>query len=131
MSPDSHPYSPFDLARESDYRHWREDKLADYPDTAEHLLIRVGDPGDLDEQEQAAILASCRKTNMAIYRGAAATDKHGVRALGRRFGLERLDMNLRADEDSITSLRVVPAGAETHYIPYTSHRLNWHTDGYY
>jgi alpha-ketoglutarate-dependent taurine dioxygenase len=40
-------------------------------------------------------------------------------------------MNLRADEDSITSLRVVPASGGTNYIPYTSRALNWHTDGYY
>jgi alpha-ketoglutarate-dependent taurine dioxygenase len=48
-----------------------------------------------------------------------------------QFCLERLDMNLRADEDSITSLRVVPESTGTQYIPYTSRSLNWHTDGYY
>ncbi len=52
-------------------------------------------------------------------------------ALGRQFGLERLDMNLRADEDSITALRVMPESAATRYIPYTNRPLNWHTDGYY
>ena len=54
-----------------------------------------------------------------------------MRALGQQFGLERLDGNLRADEDSITSLRVKPEMQENHYIPYTNRPLNWHTDGYY
>ncbi|MGB5261895.1 MAG: TauD/TfdA family dioxygenase [Gammaproteobacteria bacterium] len=126
-------FNPFDPRHASDYRRWREHKLADYPEQAAQLLVPVADPADLDVHEAAAILASCRKTNMAIYRttGEQVADKHAVRALGRRFGLERLDMNLRADEDSITSLRVVPAGEATHYIPYTDRAINWHTDGYY
>lgn len=133
MSTVTRPFNPFDPSRTTDYRRWREHKLADYPQRVAQLVVPVSDPGDLDERETAAVLACCRKANMAIYRttGTQAADKHAVRALGRRFGLERLDMNLRADEDSITSLRVVPAGAATHYIPYTDHAINWHTDGYY
>ena len=133
MSSARQKFDPFDLTREADYQCWRKRKLADYPQEPGQLVIPVRDPAELDAGEQAAILARCRKANMAIYRttGGQLGDKHAVRALGRRFGLERLDMNLRADEDSITSLRVVPAGAETHYIPYTNHQLNWHTDGYY
>jgi alpha-ketoglutarate-dependent taurine dioxygenase len=129
----SRSFKPFDSLHEADYRRWREHKLVDYPERAAQLLVPVVDPADLDTREAAAILACCRKTNMAIYRttGVRAADKHAVRALGRRFGLERLDMNLRADEDSITSLRVVPAGEATHYIPYTDRAINWHTDGYY
>jgi alpha-ketoglutarate-dependent taurine dioxygenase len=127
------PFNPFDPLRTSDYRRWREHKLAAYPQQVAQLVVPVIDPADLDARERAAVLARCRKTNMAIYRttGERAADKHAVRALGRRFGLERLDMNLRADEDSITSLRVVPAGESTHYIPYTDRGINWHTDGYY
>ena len=133
MSTVTRPFNPFDPSRSPDYRRWREHKLADYPQRVAQLVVPVSDPAELDLREAAAVLACCRKANMAIYRttGARAVDKHAVRALGRRFGLERLDMNLRADEDSITSLRVVPAGAATHYIPYTDHAINWHTDGYY
>jgi alpha-ketoglutarate-dependent taurine dioxygenase len=68
---------------------------------------------------------------MAIYQAGSPVDKSAIRALGRQFGLESLDMNLRADEDSITTLRVVAESAGTHYIPYTNRPLNWHTDGYY
>ncbi|MGB5539959.1 MAG: TauD/TfdA family dioxygenase [Gammaproteobacteria bacterium] len=130
-SPDS--FRPFDLAGDADYRVWRAWKLDGYPVAAADLLVDVDNPAHLTAAEHAAILARCRKANMAIYavRGGGSEDKEAVRALGRQFGLERLDMNLRADEDSITALRVVPETAGTRYIPYTNRPLNWHTDGYY
>jgi len=124
---------PFDLANEAVYQAWRADKLAHYPVTAADLIVRINTAAALTEQEHAAILERCRNTNLAIYEvtGAEQTDKSAIRAFGMQFGLARLDMNLRADEDSITSLRVVAASRGTHYIPYTNRPLNWHTDGYY
>jgi alpha-ketoglutarate-dependent taurine dioxygenase len=132
MKPRTTDFQPFDLDRSRDYARWRAWKLAAYPVTASELSVRLSDPGELSASEYTAILAICRKANMAIYDcGEQPFDKVLLRRFGRRFGLERLDMNLRADEDSITSLRVVPASEGTHYIPYTSRSLNWHTDGYY
>jgi len=124
---------PFDLSNEADYQSWREAKLAAYAALAVAAVVPVRDVSILDESEHAAILERCRDINLAIYEvtGGRKTDKQAIRALGRQFGLECLDMNLRADEDSITSLRVVEASAGTHYIPYTNRPLNWHTDGYY
>ncbi len=54
-----------------------------------------------------------------------------VRQLAERFGLKSLDSNLLADEDSITSLEVMPEKSGRGYIPYSNRRLLWHTDGYY
>ncbi len=124
---------PFDLASRASYARWREWKLGVYPQKVEQLIVPVNDPGALDADEKKALLACCNRANMAIYQLAAGngSGKQLVRALGRQFGLERLDNNLRADEDSITSLRVVPEAGKTHYIPYTNRPLNWHTDGYY
>jgi hypothetical protein len=133
MSSTASLFKPFDVSCEVDYRRWREHKLADYPRTPDELMVAVNDPAVLDSKEHAAVLDCCRKANMAIYHtiGDRIADKATIRSLGRQFGLERLDMNLRADEDSITALRVVPETAATHYIPYTDKPLNWHTDGYY
>jgi len=132
MNPSNADFEPFDLGRARDYARWREWKLADYPASAAALCVRVADPGTLTQGEHTAILGRCRKANMAIYDvGEQPFDKDALRRLGRQFGLEHLDMNLRADEDSITSLRVVAQQDGTRYIPYTSHALNWHTDGYY
>ena len=132
MNPSAIDFQPFELRNARDYARWRAWKLADYPASASALSVPLGDPGALSASESAAILARCRKANMAIYDcGEHPFGKPLLRRFGRQFGLERLDMNLRADEDSITSLRVVPRSAGTHYIPYTSRPLNWHTDGYY
>jgi alpha-ketoglutarate-dependent taurine dioxygenase len=125
--------SPFDPADDRTYRSWREWKLAAYPANAGALTVDVADPFRLSPAETQALLDRCRKANAAIYRITAGdvADKKLVAELGRQFGLVRLDRNLRADEDSITSLRAVPESGGAHYIPYTNRPLNWHTDGYY
>ena len=125
--------SPFNLRESAAYEAWREWKLADYPAGPVDLLVRVADPRHIAEAECRKILANCCKANMCLYQLPVGEngDKDFVRQLGREFGLERLDRNLRADEDSITSLRVKPAVEDSFYIPYTNRPLNWHTDGYY
>lgn len=125
--------SPFSLGNVSAYRQWRSWKLAQYPASIEALMVEIADPSQLLPQETGALLAGLRRTNMVLYslKDGAVADKESVRALGRQLGLERLDNNLGADEDSITSLRVVEGDRRTGYIPYTNRRLSWHTDGYY
>jgi alpha-ketoglutarate-dependent taurine dioxygenase len=124
---------PFDPANKAGYQAWRANKLARYPVTAADLIVRINNAAALTAQEHVAILERCRNTNLAIYEvtGGEVTDKAAIRAFGRQFGLATLDMNLRADEDCITSLQVVDSSNGTHYIPYTNRPLNWHTDGYY
>lgn len=124
---------PFSLADEGAYARWREDKLRDYPREAQELVVPIAKADAVTPAEHAALLARCRKTNMAIYQITSGdiTSKEAVRALGRRFGLERLDGNLCADGDRITSLRVMEAGRHAGYVPYSDRPLNWHTDGYY
>lgn len=122
---------PFDLDDDTAFRAWREARLEPYKSPVGVPVIAVRDIARLESAEHAALLASCRSMNMAIYQSGSPVDKSAIRALGRQFGLESLDMNLRADEDSITTLRVVEESAGTHYIPYTNRPLNWHTDGYY
>jgi alpha-ketoglutarate-dependent taurine dioxygenase len=123
--------SPFDLDDPDSYRDWRRRKLDYYKRLPADPVLPVGNIAQLTPAEHAALLARIRATNMVLYAAGEAVDKAAIRALGRQFGLLSLDMNLRADEDSITSLRVVAQSPGTHYIPYTNRPLNWHTDGYY
>ncbi|MHB1590240.1 MAG: hypothetical protein ACYCTW_01725 [Sulfuricella sp.] len=64
-------------------------------------------------------MQSCRKTNMAIYAGKTGSDpdKEIALRLARRFGLERLDSNMLADDDGLTSLTVVSSEPRKAYIP--------------
>jgi alpha-ketoglutarate-dependent taurine dioxygenase len=139
--------SPFHPDNEAGYQAWRDAKLADYPARGEDLIVEVGNPHRLNEAEYAAIWQRVAKTNMAIYatKLGEAEDKPAVQALSRQFGLEHLDANWLADEDGISSLTPRdedssdPAvrqpgqdpGRRGDYIPYTHHRIRWHTDGYY
>jgi alpha-ketoglutarate-dependent taurine dioxygenase len=125
--------SPFWLHNKSGYERWREWKLADYPKSVDALVVEVHDPRALTNAEADRLRRVCRKANMAVYASdlAGDPDKAIPRQLGERFGLTHLDSNLLADEDSITSLRVVPEKSGRGYIPYSNRRLLWHTDGYY
>ena len=133
MKPTHHPNAtPFNLSNQAEYLRWREAKLNGYPVNALQLMVEIENPAALSAQERSALLGQLHKTNMVLYRvmGKSAT-KDTIRQLGVQLGLHRLDGNLCADEDSITSLRVVDEGRHRGYIPYTNKPLSWHTDGYY
>ncbi len=125
--------SPFDLDNKSGYERWRDWKLTGYPQGTQALIVEVRDPRALTDAETRELRRLCRKANMAVYASdlAGNPDKAIPRRLGERFGLTRLDSNPLADEDSITSLRVVAEKSSRGYIPYSNRRLLWHTDGYY
>lgn len=123
---------PFSLADTAAYSAWRARKLAAAPRDPAELMVEIADPRNLSEDEYSRLLRHLRDCNMVFYRRRGpAIDKTDLRALGRQLGLERLDANICADEDSITSLQVVNSGRHAGYIPYTNRRLSWHTDGYY
>ncbi|MCB1859068.1 MAG: TauD/TfdA family dioxygenase [Gammaproteobacteria bacterium] len=126
-------FRPFDLDNDRDYQIWRERKLEEYPENIESLIVEIGDPRRLTSAERDALLQRIRKCNMAIYASASGSDpdKEQVRALGSRFGLERLDNHMCADQDAISSLTVQSDALHQGYIPYTNRPIAWHTDGYY
>lgn len=126
------PGSPFHPDNPS-YPAWREAKLRGYPRNVEDLVVEIANPKSLTASEHAALLERCRKTNMAVYAGPdLGEDKDIPRLMGRQFGLERLDANLMADEDDITTLTVAENGEKKgEFIPYTDRPIRWHTDGYY
>jgi len=70
---------------------------------------------------------------MAIYQLDPEFEADGatVLSLARAFGFRRFDRNLHADEAAVSALEVREKQGAGEYIPYTDHRLRWHTDGYY
>ena len=124
---------PFDLADPRAYAAWRDAKLAAHPARVEDVIVAVQDPRALSAAEHTALAERIARCNMVIYASAlgAAEDKDIPRALGRQFGLERLDHNMGADEDAITSLQVNQDATHAAYIPYSNRPIAWHTDGYY
>ena len=124
---------PFDLDDDAAFLRWRDWKLADYPGELGDLVVEIDDLNRLSPTEHGAIMSRLQKTNMALYAShrEKVWDKEAVRALGLQFGLARLDHNMCADEDAITSLTVQSDALHQGYIPYSNRPIAWHTDGYY
>jgi hypothetical protein len=124
--------NPFNLADDKTYQSWRARKLENYPQHKSELIVEVNDPRRLSRVEHEAILARCQTANMAIYASPIKeADKAIPRELGKQFHLTQLDSNICADDDGITSLKIVEGGKRQTYIPYTNKPIHWHTDGYY
>ncbi len=139
--------SPFHPDNTNGYAAWRQAKLADYPQRGEDLIVPVQDPAALSDAEYAALWQRIAKTNMVIYATPAGEreDKSIPRLIAGQFGLSHLDANWLSDEDGISSLTPrdedtsdeasrkpgADPGKRGDYIPYTHHRIRWHTDGYY
>ncbi|NJD88723.1 MAG: TauD/TfdA family dioxygenase [Betaproteobacteria bacterium] len=124
--------NPFAPGNDEAYARWRDRKLAARARSAADLLVEVRDPRALTAAEKAEIVRRCRRDNMAVYASTVTgEDKSVPRRLGAQLGLATLDTNFLADEDGITSIAVTGAKASAGFIPYTTHRIRWHTDGYY
>ncbi len=125
--------SPFDLDNTSAYEAWKQEKLVNYPEKAEALVVAIKNPHQLSEEEKQALSKIYRKTNMVVYVSESGEDpdKDIPFDLARQFGLCNLNKNMGADDDGITVLRVQNDALHKRYIPYTNHAIHWHTDGYY
>lgn len=124
--------SPFDLDNDAAYHAWLENKMDDYPQQIEDIIVEVNDPRKLSTAEYKVIRDLVKKTNMAIYSGKTGDDpdKDIPIQLARQFDLTTPDNNMGAD-DGITALRVAGDEWRGEYIPYTNKSIHWHTDGYY
>jgi hypothetical protein len=133
LTTEVHAQNPFRLGHETAYRRWRDAKLARFPASVEAIKVNVKNIEGLAAHEKNAMLDILQKTNVVIYATGATgrSDKNIVSALGEQFGLRHLNSNLLADDDSITSVCVMPEKSGRGYIPYSNRRLLWHTDGYY
>ncbi len=124
---------PFDLGNEAGYRRWRHWKLALQPRHRRDLHVDVRDPRELTPAERAALQACIARAGFAVYRSQVLEDDASLpRRLGAQLGLHRLDANWLAQEDGVSRITVSDA-SDGHggFIPYTSHAIGWHTDGYY
>ncbi|NOR42614.1 MAG: taurine catabolism dioxygenase TauD [Gammaproteobacteria bacterium] len=124
--------SPFSLDDNAAYLQWCEQRQRYSQPALNDLQVSIKDPYQLSVDEKAAIVERCKSFNMAVYqlRDPGIKDKSLVHALGKQLSMKNLDANIRADEDSVSSLEVREQ-AGNKYIPYTNKALSWHTDGYY
>jgi hypothetical protein len=125
-------HSPYRIEAGRAYREWRARKLDAFPASLTDLTVEVPALDAPDAAACAAVVAACRRANMALVSSLPrSVEKTTLREFGRHFGLQALDANLHADDDGISALQVSATEGKRDYIPYTNRALNWHTDGYY
>ncbi|MBK8457601.1 MAG: DUF2550 family protein [Phyllobacteriaceae bacterium] len=128
--------SPFLLNNVAAYERWRGEKLHAAEAALDADFIDIADLAKPSESERAAIVDSCRKTNMALYRAPTlGGDETGTRsalaAFASLMGLTRFEEHRSADASGIVPIEVADTGARAGFIPYSDRAINWHTDGYY
>lgn len=118
---------------ETEYPNWRESKLANCASQSSLAPVIIQDPSLLTKQELQQLDDHCKHNNFIIYRlhQPSQANKASISAMIKQIGMLKLDQNLCADNDSISSIQVMDLGRARGYIPYTAKALSWHTDGYY
>jgi hypothetical protein len=134
--------SPFTLndinnADESIYINWRAKKISSTPDYSQYdlssLFLKIGDANHPSPIELQKISEACQNNSFCLYsiNDKTSDTKKNIHALAKHLGLLHLDNNICADKDSLTSITQTSHKGQHEYIPYSTKRLSWHTDGYY
>ncbi|MCK5665227.1 MAG: TauD/TfdA family dioxygenase [Thiotrichaceae bacterium] len=119
------------------YKNWRTKKLQNTPDYSQYdlnkLFIDIEDARSPTTNELQKISNACVNNSFCLYRikNKTSDSKKNIHALAKHIGLSHLDNNICADEDSLTSITNTSHQGQHEYIPYSTKRLSWHTDGYY
>jgi hypothetical protein len=111
---------------------WIERKLAQRPRRAAELVVEVRDPRNLTRPEHEALVERCRRSNMAIYASRANGDPAAMlQRVAWQLGLRTPDVPFLTAKSGVARIAVDARKAAGGFIPYTSRRMLWHTDGYY
>lgn len=134
-------FKPFNLDNSEDYLRWRDNKFEhlekQYRNDTPPVFCIFSDGQSPSQSEINHLLAQCRLNSLGLYRIENnqnfnhQTAKKMVLNLAKKLGLERLDGNICADRDNLTSITNTEHKGQHEYIPYSTKRLSWHTDGYY
>lgn len=126
--------SPFLLENQTEYKKWRDKKLAQYPASKNKILVKLNN-SNLNNNSINLLRDSINKYNFGIYEFNSKLTNEYLKKFCSKLKLLQSVSNLLADENDISNItnqnteRKQSSGIE--YIPYTNKQLNWHTDGYY
>ncbi|MDQ7069856.1 MAG: TauD/TfdA family dioxygenase [Rhodobacterales bacterium] len=129
--------SCWNLDDDAAYLAWRRVKLDQASGLVEQSTpVVIGDMGALTSVERAALMARCAVSNGVLYREQTPTqDESSMSAKLRQFanalGLQIAEKHRSAGQDGVVALQVSESLRQKRYIPYSSKKMNWHTDGYY
>lgn len=129
--------SCWNLNKPAAYKAWRNKKLDQTTGFLEQSdPVEIGNLGRLSMAEKGELSRRCGATNAAVYR--ESTPTNDVKSISRKLrqfastlGLEIAEKHRSAGQDGVVALQVSEALRQKRYIPYSSKKMNWHTDGYY
>lgn len=114
------------------YRKWRAERLAAAEAATSAGFVEISDLANPTEAEISELVRRCGAANLALYAtGASGDQRAAMRPFAEAFGLRIAEKHRSAGGDGIVTLRESDAPGLKGYIPYSRHRMNWHTDGYY
>jgi alpha-ketoglutarate-dependent taurine dioxygenase len=130
---------PFSLEDSDSYKAWKEWKLQNHPGDVGGLVVPVENLASPSASEREKILDLCRRANMAVYdtsdrSGVSSLElEHALRQFAAAFGMTAIEDHRSMDEEAVVSIEVVDETVRPRsgFIPYTTKRILWHTDGYY
>ncbi len=131
--------SPFHPENARAFARWREWKLAAHPRSPADMVVPVRDFPNPTEEESRAILRLCESANMAIYDtgrrdgGDSPQLAEELKIFAARFGLIDRERHRSMRDHELVDIRVASPEERPRqgFIPYTTRRILWHTDGYY
>jgi hypothetical protein len=99
--------SPYLLENEGAYQAWRERKLKSRQDLTANRVFELDHDGLLPRSMLDQLRLQVSAFNFVIFQSTGEIGKPEFLALNRQFGLQQLDINLGADADKVTCLRVL------------------------
>lgn len=126
----------FSLEDRDSWRRWRQVKLFQAESAMGVAPTAIGDPRAVSESERRALLDQIGATNYALYEWRAAPPDDNsldewLLAFTGSFGLRAREDHRSANGNGVVRIEVAHDGGRVGYIPYTTLRIAWHTDGYY
>jgi hypothetical protein len=111
------------------YKNWRDEKLNNYQNI-DKCLVEINNPKSLLSSEKEKIKQLCKTNNFALIKLAKSDDYFDkVLSINKSLGLLENDKHFFLDE---ALAKITPKDKKQgEFIPYTTRKLGWHTDGYY
>jgi len=118
----------FDLETDTDYKKWREEKLATYPGNVGDLVVELSDMTAITSTEKSKIMELVELANMCVYTaGSAQLKMNSLLALGEQLGVSNTDKSRRhSQSDELTNSGILKKA-----IPFSTRHVRWHTDATY
>ena len=131
--------SPFHPENARAFERWKEWKLSVHPKSPAGLVVTLSAFPVPAPAEEAAIRSLCKSANMAIYdtlrRDGSDSPQlaEELKTFAARFGLTGRERHRSMRDHELVDIRVAAPEERPRqgFIPYTTRRLLWHTDGYY